>query len=205
MPETPARMARRTKDWSNDANAAPGGRLVTCIASANSMPWAVRASAAATAGSSSARTFSRPSNFMNASRMALSSNPYRLRSTQPVSSSTVFAIQIGPAANRRRAAASCPGLSPVSNRTRTLVSTAVMSPVHLASNGSAHLGGRFRLAAGAQTARDLVEAGGGETPGWTEENPVASLLDRELRARSPGARNPYRRGQDDLTLGGKPG
>jgi hypothetical protein len=80
-----------------------------------------------------------------------------------------------------------------------------MTPVHLACNDGVHLGWRFRPAAGAQTARDLVEPGGGETAGWTKENAVAGFLDRELRARSPGARNPYRRGQDDLTLGGKPG
>src|SRR5437868_7927249 len=98
MPETPAapaRFARRTKDWSNETKTAPGGRPLKCIASASSIPWTVSARAAATDGSSSVCTFWRPSNLVNASRTALSSNPYILRWTQPVSSNTVFAIQIG--------------------------------------------------------------------------------------------------------------
>ena len=71
----PARLARWTKDLSKETNAAAGGLLLKCIASASSIPCAVRASAAATDDSPSARTFLRPSNFVKALRIALSSNP----------------------------------------------------------------------------------------------------------------------------------
>src|ERR1019366_2349543 len=119
MPEmsgTPARIARWTKALSNETNLAPGGLLLKCIASASSIPEVVSASAAASDDSSSTCTFLRPSNFVSAARTAPSSNPYGLRSPQPVSRSTFFAIHIGPAAKTARAAAACLGSSPVSSR-----------------------------------------------------------------------------------------
>ena len=148
MADTPARLVRRMKGLSKETKTASGGLLLKCMASANSTPCTVSASAAATDDSSSACTFLSPSNFVNARRIEPSSNPYRLRRTQFVSSNTVFAIQIGPAANRDRAAASCLGSSPVSSRTKTLVSTAVMTLLHFAANGGTHLCDRFRLAFG---------------------------------------------------------
>jgi len=54
MPVTPARFARRTKDLSKVTNCAPGGRLLKCMASANSTPCAVSARAARIEGTSSA-------------------------------------------------------------------------------------------------------------------------------------------------------
>src|SRR5450432_293210 len=189
MPETsvaPARFARRTNDWSKETNLAPDGLLLRCIASANAIPWTVSARAAATDGSSSACTFLRPSNLLNASAMAASSNSYRLRRTQPVSSNTVLAIQIGPAANRACAAAACLGSSPVSSRTSTLVSTAVMTPIHLAPDGSTHLRKGCRFAFRPQTAGNVVEIGLGKEAGGTKQNSTAGLFNGELGARSPG-------------------
>src|SRR5579864_969657 len=84
-PAAPARFARRTKDWSKEKKAAPCGLLLKCIASASSMPCVVSARAAATDGSSSTCTFLRPSNLVKASQITLSSNPYKLPRTQPVS------------------------------------------------------------------------------------------------------------------------
>jgi len=71
-----------------------------------------------------------------------------------VSRKTVFAIQIGPAANRERAA--CPGSSPVNSRTTTLVSTAVMASKHLAPYRGIHLRERFRLPFERQTTRYFI-------------------------------------------------
>src|SRR5260370_38608506 len=99
----------------------------------------------------------RPSNGVNVSRITPSSNPYRLRSTQPVSSNTVFAIQIGPATNKDRAAASCLASSPVSSRTSTLVSTAVMTSNHLAVNSITHLREGLRFTFGPQAPADVFE------------------------------------------------
>src|ERR1035437_9965298 len=208
MPETPvapARFARRTKDRSKETKTAPGGLLLKCIASANSTPWSVSASAATMDGLSSACTFLRPSNFVKASRMALSSNPYRRRRTQPVSSNTVFAIQIGPAASRDLAAAACLGSSCVSSRTTTSVSTAVMTPHHLTSNSRTHLRQRLRFAFGPQTADDLVEIGYQKTDGGTQQNALTGFFDGELRAGAHRPGNAYGLGQDDLAFGGEPG
>src|ERR1035437_9847554 len=208
MPETPvapARFARRTKDRSKETKTAPGGLLLKCIASANSTPWSVSASAATMDGLSSVFTFSMPSNFVKASRMALLSNPYRVRSSQSVSSKTVFAIQIGPAANRDLAAAVCVGSSSVSNQTTTLVSTAIMSPPHLAFDSGAHLRQRLRFAFGPQAADDLVEIGYRKTDGWTQQNALTGFFDGKLRAHAPRSRSTYGFRQHNLPLGGEPG
>src|ERR1035438_6208731 len=189
MSETPARFARWTKALSKEINAAPGGLLLRCIASANSIPDAVSASAAANDDSSSTVTFLRPSSLVNAVRIALSSNPYRLRSTQPVSRRTVFAIHIGPSAKRARAAAACLGSSPVSSRTTTLVSTAVMASHYFPANGGAHLRGCLRFAIGPQTTGHFVEIGFGETCSGAEQNSVAGFFDCEFRSRPPGPGN----------------
>jgi hypothetical protein len=128
----------------------------------------------------------------------------QLRRTHPVSSITVFAIQMGPAANRDRAAAACLGSSPVSRRTSTLVSTAIMTPDHLASDGGAHLRWRFRFISRPQTAGDLVKIGSGETAGGSQHNSISGLFDDELRARYPGSGSTYVLGQDDPAFGRKP-
>src|SRR5471030_1359717 len=206
MPETsvaPARFARRTNDWSKETNLAPDGLLLRCIASANAIPWTVSARAADTDSSSSTCTFLRPSNLLNASAMAACSNSYRLRRTQPVSSNTVLAIQIGPAANRDCAAAACLGSSPVSSRTRTLVSIAIMTSNHLAPNGITHLRQSCRFVFRPQTADDLVELGSGKEAGGTQQNSIAGFFHRELSARSPGTGSTYILGHDDLALGGQ--
>src|ERR1035438_3152669 len=203
-PETPARLARRTKALSNETNAALAGLLLNCIASARSIPCAMSPSAAASDGSSSTCTFLRPSTFVKALRMAPSSNPYALRRTQSVSRNTVFAIQIGPAANSVRASADCLGSSPVSNRTRMLVSTAVMTARHLPANGGAHLRERLRFALVRQAAGHLVETGIGETAGGAEQNSAAGLFDRELRPQRPRLGSTYALRQNDLPLGRKP-
>jgi len=80
-----------------------------------------------------------------------------------------------------------------------------MTPHHLASNGGTHLRGRFRLAFGPQTASDLVEIGFGETASGTQQYPIASFFDGELRAWAPRSRSTYGLGQDDLAFGGEPG
>src|ERR1035438_803678 len=200
----PARFARCTKDLSKETNWPPGGLLPRCIASANSTPCATIASAAATDDSSSAFTFFRPSSLVNASRIALCSNPYRLRSTQPVSSNTVFAIQIGWLANKRRAAAACFGSSPVSSRTRTLVSTAITPPPHFPADGSAHLRGRFRPRLGPEASGHFCEIAHREALRRPQHNPVARLFDRKLHARPPSPGIPNTLRQNDLPLGGKP-
>src|SRR5216684_3750814 len=123
---------------------------------------------------------------MNASRTALSSNPYRLRRTQAVSSNTVFEIQIGSAANSDRAAAACLRSSSVSSRTRTLVSTAIITPNHLTSNGRPHLREGFRFTFGPQTACDLAEIDPGETAGGAKQNSITGFFDGKLCAGYPG-------------------
>ena len=79
----PQRFVRRMKDWSNETKTAPGGRPLRCILFASSIPWIVSAKAAATDDSSSVYVLE-PSNLVNASRTAFSSNPYKLPRTQPV-------------------------------------------------------------------------------------------------------------------------
>src|SRR5438105_9007724 len=168
MSDAPARLARLTNDLSKETKTAPGGLLLKCMASANSIPCAIIARAYATDVSSSACTFLRPSRFVKALRIAVSSNPYSLRRTQPVSSKTVFAIQIGPAANKDRAAASCGASSPVSSLTTTSVSTAVMASHHFPVDSCAHLCECLRFSFGPQTPCHLVEISLGKTAGWTQ-------------------------------------
>src|SRR5258708_7370511 len=109
------------------------------------------------------------------------------------------------AANRDRAAAACLRSSPVSNRTSTLVSTAIMAPNHLASNGGTHLRGRFRFAFGPQTAGDVVEIGFRETAGGTQQNSTPGFFHDELGARYPGTGSTDILGQDNLAFGGERG
>src|ERR1035437_9640547 len=109
------------------------------------------------------------------------------------------------AANRDRAAAACFGSSSVSNRTTTLVSTAIMTPNHLAFHSGAHLRGRFQFTFGPQTADHLIELGFGETNSGTQQNAIAGLFHGELRAWAPRAGNAYCLRQHDLALGGEPG
>lgn len=80
-PVAPARLARRTKEWSKETEMAPRGLLLRWMASTSSIRSAVSARAAAKDGLSSVCTFLRPSNFVNASRTAASLNPCRLRRT----------------------------------------------------------------------------------------------------------------------------
>jgi len=96
------------------------------------------------------------------------------------------------AANEARATASCFKSSPTSRRTNTSVSSAIVPSHHLASDGSTYPRGRFRFAAGPQTAGDLLQVRGGETSGGTRRNPV-------VRAISPGLGTTYALGLCHIT------
>jgi hypothetical protein len=184
--------------------AEPGGQLLRCRASANWMPWEASASAAATDCSSSARTFFRPSSLVKASQISFSSNPCRLCRTQAVSRRTVFAIQIVSASNSNRAAAAGFGLSLVNSRTKTLVSTAIMTPAHLACKSSIRLCKRFRLTFGPKRANHLADIGLRETARGAEQNSIDGFFDCKFRSWAPGAGCAYALGQDHLSLGGEP-
>ena len=148
----------------------------------------------------STETLCNPNNLVNASRTVRCSKPYRLSSTQAVSSRTVFEIQICPESKSARAAACCGGSSPVSRWTSTLVSTAVMPPSHLFGNRSPRLAGRASLALRAEAPGDGFHVGMGEQGGRTKKDSVLRGFNDELRTWLPCPRVPDAFGQDDLPL-----